>query len=71
MNSHHLPQELPVCSDLTTLFLQARPLIDLRAPIEFAAGAFPNAINLPLMSDEERAARLSGWDRAVQAVLRY
>ena len=56
MNSHHLPQELPVCSDLTTLFLQARPLIDLRAPIEFAAGAFPNAINLPLMSDEERAA---------------
>ena len=25
----------------------------------------------PQMSDEERAARLSGWDRAVQAVLRY
>jgi tRNA 2-selenouridine synthase len=31
-------------------------LIDTRAPIEFARGAFPNAVNLPLMSDDERAA---------------
>lgn len=37
------------------IFLEDRPLIDLRAPIEFAQGAFPNAVNLPLMSDEERA----------------
>jgi tRNA 2-selenouridine synthase len=37
------------------LFLNDTPLIDTRAPIEFALGSFPNAINLPLMSDEQRA----------------
>lgn len=37
------------------IFTQDRPLIDLRAPIEFAEGAFPTSSNLPLMSDEERA----------------
>ena len=47
---------LPFLEDYAALFLQQRPLIDLRAPIEFAEGAFPRAINLPLMSDEERAA---------------
>lgn len=30
------------------------PLIDVRAPVEFAAGAFPTAVNLPIMNDEER-----------------
>ncbi len=30
------------------------PLIDLRAPIEFAKGAFINSVNLPIMMDEER-----------------
>ena len=29
-------------------------MIDVRAPIEFAAGALPKAVNLPLMIDEER-----------------
>lgn len=37
------------------LFTRERPLIDLRAPAEFAQGAFASAINLPLMSDDERA----------------
>jgi len=32
------------------------PLIDLRAPTEFADGAFPGAVNLPLLTDAERAA---------------
>jgi len=32
------------------------PLIDLRAPTEFAQGAFPGAVNLPLLTDAERAA---------------
>lgn len=32
------------------------PLIDVRAPAEFARGAFPGAINLPLLDDEQRAA---------------
>lgn len=33
---------------------QGRCLIDVRAPVEFAQGALPGAINLPLMDDEER-----------------
>ncbi|MBL7016482.1 MAG: tRNA 2-selenouridine(34) synthase MnmH [Kiritimatiellales bacterium] len=36
------------------LVVENVPLIDVRAPIEFAAGAFPTAVNLPLMNDEER-----------------
>lgn len=36
------------------LVVENVPLIDVRAPVEFAAGAFPTAINLPLMNDEER-----------------
>ena len=48
--------DLPPIEDYAALFLQQRPLIDLRAPCEFAEGAFPTAINLPLMSDSERAA---------------
>ena len=31
------------------------PLIDLRSPIEFAKGAFPQSINLPILTDDERA----------------
>ncbi|MDO2947680.1 tRNA 2-selenouridine(34) synthase MnmH [Aeromonas simiae] len=42
-------------SDIAALFLGDVPLIDLRAPVEFAEGAFPLAISLPLMSDDERA----------------
>lgn len=33
---------------------EGRPLIDVRAPVEFAQGALPGAINLPLMVDDER-----------------
>lgn len=42
------------CSDYKRIFLQDLPLIDTRAPIEFARGAFPHALNLPLMTDSER-----------------
>ena len=38
-------------------FLQGSgPVLDVRAPAEFAQGHIPGAINLPLFSDEERAA---------------
>ena len=47
--------ELPLATDLAGIFLQDVPLIDLRAPIEFKEGAFPTAVSLPLMTDEERA----------------
>lgn len=40
--------------DYRTIVLEQRPLVDLRAPIEFDKGSFPNAVNLPLMTDEER-----------------
>lgn len=41
--------------DYRALFLTPTPMIDLRAPAEFARGAFPSAANLPLLSDDERA----------------
>ena len=36
------------------LLARGVPLIDLRAPEEFAKGAFPAAVNLPLLMDAER-----------------
>ncbi|WP_457676315.1 tRNA 2-selenouridine(34) synthase MnmH [Thiolapillus sp.] len=46
--------ELPEISDFRELFLRDTPLLDVRAPVEFADGAFPTARNLPLLEDEER-----------------
>ena len=43
-------------ADYARVFLTDAALLDTRAPVEFARGAFPNATNLPLMTDEERAA---------------
>lgn len=52
--------EVPSCAsderELTELILHRTPLIDVRAPIEFARGAAPEAVNLPLLNDHERAA---------------
>ncbi|KKI47732.1 tRNA 2-selenouridine synthase [Obesumbacterium proteus] len=47
------------------------PLIDVRAPVEFAQGAFPCAQNLPLMLDSEREAvgicyKQHGQDAAIK-----
>jgi len=36
------------------IFIGNRPLIDVRAPIEFNKGAFPHTYNLPIMNDSER-----------------
>jgi tRNA 2-selenouridine synthase len=36
------------------LFLNDVPMMDARAPVEFAKGAFPGVLNLPLMNDVER-----------------
>ncbi len=43
-------------ADYRALLLADTPMLDLRAPVEFARGAFPTAVSLPLMNDEERAA---------------
>ncbi|TVP90804.1 MAG: tRNA 2-selenouridine(34) synthase MnmH [Thioalkalivibrio sp.] len=45
---------LPLTSHYRELFLRDVPLLDVRAPVEFAQGAFPNAYNLPLLTDVER-----------------
>ncbi|HDS1736101.1 tRNA 2-selenouridine(34) synthase MnmH [Pseudomonas sp. BP8] len=42
------------CTDFHQLFLSDTPLMDMRAPVEFAKGAFPHTVNLPLMTDQER-----------------
>lgn len=45
---------LPSTSDYARLFLQDVPMMDVRAPVEFAAGAFPMAENIPLLDDRQR-----------------
>jgi len=46
--------ELPLIDDFEFIFKNNIPIIDTRAPIEFEKGSFPNAVNMPLMFDEER-----------------
>ena len=46
--------ELPRVEPDLALLREGRVLIDVRAPVEFAQGALPGAVNLPLMDDEER-----------------
>jgi len=36
------------------IFTENIPLLDVRAPVEFHEGAFPNAVNIPLLDDEQR-----------------
>jgi len=41
-------------NQIRSLFLNNTPLMDVRAPVEFSQGAFPRAVNHPLMNDQER-----------------
>lgn len=41
-------------TDFRRLFIEDVPLMDVRAPVEFIKGAFPLAVNHPLMNDAER-----------------
>ncbi|MEX0617686.1 MAG: tRNA 2-selenouridine(34) synthase MnmH [Pseudohongiellaceae bacterium] len=36
------------------LFISDTPLLDVRSPVEFTRGAFPGAVNIPLLEDSER-----------------
>ena len=61
---------LPTQENFKEIFLRGVPLMDTRAPVEFARGSFPGAVNLPLMTDDERAAvgtcyKHSGQDAAI------
>jgi tRNA 2-selenouridine synthase len=44
----------PDARSFRELFLSGVPLLDVRAPVEFERGAFPTAVNIPLMDDRER-----------------
>ncbi len=52
--SSSLSSTLPEVVDLPGLFKNDTPMIDVRAPTEFARGAFPGAVNLPLLDDHQR-----------------
>ena len=48
--------DLPQVDNFEELFINDIPMIDVRAPIEFQQGAFPNTENLPLMDNADREA---------------
>ncbi|MGM0631888.1 MAG: tRNA 2-selenouridine(34) synthase MnmH [Pseudomonadota bacterium] len=50
-----MPEQCTDREDYRNLLLRAVPMIDTRAPVEFEKGAMPGAVNLPLMTDDERA----------------
>ena len=66
-----MTKALTLIDDFRELFTHDTPLIDTRAPIEFAQGAFPYTDSLPLMSDKEREAvgtcyKNQGQDSAIE-----
>ncbi len=62
---------LPTVRDCRAILRDAPAAIDVRAPVEFAQGGLPNAANLPLLDDAERAEvgavyRRRGRDAAIE-----
>jgi tRNA 2-selenouridine synthase len=62
---------LPQIDDYQRLFMQDTPLLDVRAPVEFQQGAFPQAKNVPLINDDERQAigiryKEKGQEKAIE-----
>ena len=62
---------LPSTADYQHLFLQDVPMMDVRAPVEFAQGAFPCAVNVPLLDDRQRELvgieyKRAGQDAAIE-----
>lgn len=49
-----MKNNLPATADYTSLVIKDIPLIDVRAPVEYIAGSFPNSVNLPILDDEDR-----------------
>ncbi len=45
---------MKLTKDYQNIILNHTPLLDVRAPIEFNKGAFPGAVNQPILTDEER-----------------
>ncbi|MEM7564788.1 MAG: tRNA 2-selenouridine(34) synthase MnmH, partial [Pseudomonadota bacterium] len=52
-------------------FINDVPLLDVRAPVEFVSGAFPQAVNIPLLDDTQREKigtryKQAGQDEAIR-----
>lgn len=47
-------KQRPDSQDFEFIFLNDTPLMDVRAPVEFDKGAFPQSVNRPLLDDEQR-----------------
>ena len=45
---------LPLSEEFLSIVLDEKPLLDVRAPIEFEKGSFPNAKNIAILDDEQR-----------------
>ncbi|MBT6575598.1 MAG: tRNA 2-selenouridine(34) synthase MnmH [Gammaproteobacteria bacterium] len=57
-------------NDYQSIFLEDRPLMDVRAPVEFEKGAFPKSQNIPILDDLQREAigtcyKKEGQDAAI------
>lgn len=52
--SPFIRQDLPVITDLQSVFTHDTALLDVRAAIEFQQGAFPHTTNVPLLNDQQR-----------------
>ena len=47
-------QATQIVTDFQQIIVTQRPLIDVRAPLEYQKATLPGAVNLPLMIDDER-----------------
>lgn len=45
---------MELTTDYKKIILENIPMIDVRAAVEYNKGAFPNTVNLPVLTDEER-----------------
>ena len=45
---------LALTDDFLSIVLENRPLLDVRAPVEFEKGAFPTSTNIAILDDEQR-----------------
>lgn len=50
-----MESSLPTRDDHLALLRDGGPLIDVRAPVEFAKGAAPGAVSAPILDDDQRA----------------
>lgn len=56
----------PDTDNYKALFLNDTAMLDVRAPVEFKQGAFPHALNIPLLNDSQREKVGTEYKRAGQ-----